>query len=74
VGTVTATTLLHSALPPKSAIILAFGVLRQINFRSSGATPHASTAHFFRFGCLPPRKTEIIAEPQEIAKRSPQYF
>ena len=66
---------LQSALPPKSAIIQVFGVLRQINF--SVPWCHASCPYFTllsRFSLGPPRKTEIIAEQIEMSKRATQNY
>ena len=75
VGTVTAN---YLALPPTSAIILAFAVLRQTNFRYSFVTQIAQSTDNQTFSSLPacclPRKTEIIAEQFEISKRRPKYF
>ena len=61
--------LLRSALPLRSAIILAFEVLRQTNFRYSRcASPANTAACFFRAGFRSPRKTKIIAEHFEMSK------
>jgi hypothetical protein len=70
VGTVIAN---YSALPPTSAIILAFGVLRQTNFRYP-ALFRCQYFAFFRVGLLPPRKTKIIAEQFEMSKLRTKYF
>ena len=71
VGTVAA---YYSALPPTSAIILAFGVLRQTNFRYPECHSCCEYSAFLRDSLLPPRKTEIIAEQFEMSKLRPKYF
>jgi hypothetical protein len=59
----------RSALPLRSAIILAFEVLRQTNFRyfrCRFACQYAAV--FFASGLGSPRKTKIIAEHFEMSK------
>ena len=68
----------YSALPPTSAIILAFAVLRQTNFRYPYVTQIAHSTDNQTLSSLPacclPRKNEIIAEQFEMSKRRPKYF
>jgi hypothetical protein len=61
--------LLLKAFPPTSAIILAFEVLRQTNFRVILPLFHPLTrCIFFRCGVRRSRKTKIIAEQIEMSK------